>query len=99
MPLVIDPAGIEIQALQEAAPWAGKRVLEIGCGDGRLSLRLAAFRPKRIEALDPDPNRVRQARKSLPARYSKRIVFHVGHAERLRYPPGTFDTVIFAWSL
>ncbi len=99
MPLVMDPVGNEIRALQEAAQWEGKRVLEIGCGDGRLTLRLAAFQPKHIEALDPDPNRIRLARKNLPARYGRRIAFHVGQAEKLRYPAEAFDTVIFAWAL
>lgn len=99
MALVMDPAGHEIRALQKAAEWEGKRVLEIGCGDGRLTLRLAAFSPKHIEALDPDPKRIRLARRNQPARYARRIAYHVGHAEKLKYPPGTFDTVIFAWAL
>ena len=77
----------------------GEAVLEIGCGQGRLTLRLAAFRPKHIEALDPDPKGIRVARKNQPARYRRLISYHVGHAEKLRYPPGTFDTVIFSWAL
>ncbi len=99
MALVIDPAGREIRALQKAATWERKNVLEIGCGDGRLTLRLASLRPRHIEALDPDPQRIRLARRNQPARYRRRIAFHVGHAESLKYPPGTFDTVVFAWSL
>jgi ubiquinone/menaquinone biosynthesis C-methylase UbiE len=99
MPLVMDPTGNEIRALQKATSWQGKRVIEIGCGDGRLTLRLAAFRPKLIEALDPDAKRVRMARRKLPARYSRRIAYHVGQAGRLRYPNDHFDIAIFAWSL
>ena len=99
MTLVVDPAGNEIRALLKAMEWTGKRVLEIGCGEGRLTLRLAAFRPGHIEALDPDGARLRLARKDLPARYGKRITYHLGHAEKLRYPKDQFDIVIFSWAL
>ena len=99
MPLVMDPAGNEIRALQKTVEWKGKRVLEIGCGEGRLTLRLAAFHPRHIEALDPDKARVRLARKSLPAKYGRLITYHVGHAERLRYAREQFDIAIFSWAL
>jgi ubiquinone/menaquinone biosynthesis C-methylase UbiE len=99
MSLAMDPAGSEIRALQKAAEWKGRRLLEIGCGDGRLTLRLAAFGPRHIEAIDPDPARIRLARRSLPARYRKRISYHSGHTDRLKYPAGEFDTVVFSWSL
>ena len=99
MPLVMDPAGAEVRALQKALDWRGKRVLEMGCGDGRLTLQLAALGPRSIEALDPDAQRIRLARKNLPQRYKKRIAYHIGHAERLKYPPRSFDIVVFSWVL
>ncbi len=99
MPLVMDPAGSEIRALQKDVRWKGKRVLEIGCGDGRLTLRMAAFGPSHIEAIDPDAARVRVARKSQPAHYRNRIRYHVGHSGRLGYQPNQFDIVIFSWAL
>jgi ubiquinone/menaquinone biosynthesis C-methylase UbiE len=95
----MDPAGKEIRALQRMVEWKGKRVLEIGCGEGRLTLRLAAFRPRHIEAMDPDQTKVQTARKNLPEKYRKLIRYHVAHAERLRYPREQFDIVIFAWAL
>jgi ubiquinone/menaquinone biosynthesis C-methylase UbiE len=99
MPLVMDPAGTELRALQKAIDWRGKRVLETGCGDGRLTLRLATLGPRSIEALDPDPQHIRLARRNLPPRYEKRIAYHVGHAESLKYPPRSFDIVVFSWVL
>jgi cyclopropane fatty-acyl-phospholipid synthase-like methyltransferase len=42
MTLRIDPEENEIQALRELTDWRGKRVLEIGCGEGRLSQRLVS---------------------------------------------------------
>ncbi len=99
MPLVVDPTGKEIRALQDLMQWKGKRLLEIGCGDGRLTLRLAALGAARIEAIDPDPQRIRLARRNLPKRDSRHIHFHTGHAEKLKYANADFDAVVFAWSL
>ncbi len=99
MALVIDPAGDEILALKKATAWKGKRVLEVGCGDGRLTLRLAALGPQHIEAIEADGARLRLARKNLPGRYTERVRYHVGHAESLKYPKSQFDIVIFSWSL
>lgn len=99
MALVIDPAGKEIRALQRAIEWKGRRILEIGCGDGRLTLRLAAFGPRHIEAIDPDSAQVRLARRSRPKRYGKRIAYHVGQAGHLKYPDEQFDIAVFSWVL
>jgi len=35
----IDPEGVETRALARLAPVDGLRVLELGCGDGRLTFR------------------------------------------------------------
>ncbi len=99
MSLRIDPAQAELRALKKVANWTGKRVLEIGCGDGRLTLRLASLGPRKIEALDPSVQLVRMARKTLPFKYRKRVEYHVGKAEKLKYPEGLFDIVVFSWVL
>jgi ubiquinone/menaquinone biosynthesis C-methylase UbiE len=99
MPVVIDPAKVEVRELRKAALWRGKRVLEIGCGDGRLTLRLASLSPGRIDALDPDPHKVRLARRNLPAAQGNRIHYAVGQAEHLRQSDGAFDIVVFSWAL
>jgi ubiquinone/menaquinone biosynthesis C-methylase UbiE len=99
MSLMIDPAGKEIRALQNAVVWKGRKLLEIGCGDGRLSRRLAAFEPRHIEAIDPDTTQLRLARKNQPVRYSERIRYHAGQASQLRYPDNQFDIVVFSWVL
>ncbi len=99
MSLVVDPTRKELQALKRVMNWRGKRVLEIGCGDGRLTLRLASLGPERIEAMDPQARLIRQARRQKPKRYAQRIRYHVGQAEHLKYPPAVFDVVVFAWVL
>ena len=99
MTLRVDPEKNEVRALKEMTVWRGRRVLEIGCGDGRLTRRLLAHLGAQVDALDPDRKLVAKARQELPARYSERVKFKVGSAESLKYPKETFDIVVFAWSL
>jgi len=99
MALVMDPAGTEIQALKKISNWRGKRVLEVGCGDGRLTLRLAGFNPEKIIAFDPDPKSIRTARKNLPEKYKERIEYRIGNAEHVKQKANLFDIVIFSWVL
>jgi ubiquinone/menaquinone biosynthesis C-methylase UbiE len=99
MPLVIDPAEVEVRQLKKAITWRGKRVLEVGCGDGRLTLRIASLGPRSIDALDPDPGQIRLARRKLPGRLSGRVHYGVGQAEHLRRSDGAFDLIVFSWAL
>ncbi len=98
MPLRIDPEGNEIRALKGAAAWRGQRVLEVGCGDGRLTLRLARLGAE-VHAIDPDPKLIRAARRGLPGRFAERIRYQVGTAEQLKHPDDSFDLVVFSWVL
>ena len=98
MTLVIDPEKNEIRALRQVADWRGKRVIEIGCGEGRLTLRLArlgAF----VTAIDPDAKLIRAARRKLPERFAERVRYHVGKAEQLKHSDQAYDLAVFAWVL
>ncbi len=99
MALVMDPQEYEVNALERVMDWRGKRVLEVGCGDGRLTLRLARLGAKKIDAFDPDAGLIKTARRNLSARYKKQIEYRVGHAEHLDHPAETFDVVVLSWAL
>ena len=99
MTLVMDPTGDETYALKGITNWRGKRILEVGCGDGRLTLRLAGFNPEKIIALDPDPKLIRTARKNLPKKYKERIEYRAGNAEHVKHKANQFDVIIFSWVL
>jgi 2-polyprenyl-3-methyl-5-hydroxy-6-metoxy-1,4-benzoquinol methylase len=98
MTLRIDPEQNEIRALKSVANWRGKDVLEVGCGNGRLTLRLARLGAN-IRAVDPDPKLIRTARKNLPERFAGRVRYQVGNAEQLKYSNDTYDLVVFSWVL
>ena len=98
MPIRIDPEEVELRALRPAASWRYARVLEIGCGDGRLTRRLARLGAQVI-AIDPDRDAIRSARKTLPKSHARQVRYAVGTASRLEFPAKSFDIVVFAWSL
>jgi 2-polyprenyl-3-methyl-5-hydroxy-6-metoxy-1,4-benzoquinol methylase len=98
MPLRIDPERNEIRALRDLGNWRGQRVLEVGCGDGRLSRRLAGLGAA-VVAIDPDRELIAAARAGAPPRLAPRLHFEVGSAGRLEQPAQSFDRVVFAWVL
>ena len=98
MTLRIDPEKNEVRALKGVTNWNGKRVLEIGCGQGRLTQRLAQLGAT-VHASDPDSQLIRTARRNLPQRFVKRIHYQVGAGGRVDHPSESFDVVVFAWAL
>ena len=98
MAMQVDPERNEIRALAQVASWRGRRILEIGCGNGRLTLRLASLGAQ-VAAVDPDAKLVRAARRALPVRYAGRVRYRVAGALRLPYPAASFERVVFSWSL
>jgi protein-L-isoaspartate O-methyltransferase len=98
MALHIDPERNEVRALRRAADWRDRRVLEIGCGAGRLTARLLSL-GARVTALDPDAAQVRAARRRFAGRPASKVRVRVGKAQRLGDPDDSYDRVVFAWAL
>ena len=94
----IDPEGVETRALAELAPVAGLRVLELGCGDGRLTFRYASDAAA-VLAVDPDEGEVEKARNALKPTLADKVTFAVSGAAEVDAPRRSFDLALFAWSL
>jgi ubiquinone/menaquinone biosynthesis C-methylase UbiE len=93
-----DPEVRETQHLHAFADFAGARVLEIGCGEGRLTWRYAASAGW-VAGIDPDPNRLSVARSDCPSDLQARVAFALAKSENLPFPRETFDLAVLAWSL
>ena len=94
----VDPEGVETRALAELAPVDGLRVLELGCGDGRLTFQLGGAAAS-ILAVDPDEERIAQARASLSAELREKVRLVIGSAAEVDAPRGEFELALFSWSL
>ncbi len=93
-----DPENSELNALNDfVGSFSGKRVLEIGCGDGRLTFQYAA-QAALVHAIDPSEKKIAEAREKIPPELRDRVTFwNVGIEDYS--PPKKYDIALMAWSL
>jgi 2-polyprenyl-3-methyl-5-hydroxy-6-metoxy-1,4-benzoquinol methylase len=89
-----DPEGHEIEALGGVgAAFDARSVLEVGCGDGRLTRRYA-HRARSVIAIDSDAEAIRTLSGTLA-----NVDARATGIESLALARGSIDVVLFAWSL
>ena len=98
MARTLDPEGAHLAALRRLADFRGRRVLEMGCGEGRLTRGIAA-EAATVLAFDPDAESIAEARASFPSELADRVAFEVASGEEIEIERGAFDLVVFSWSL
>ncbi len=80
----------------------GARVLEVGCGPGHLSIRLARQHGLDVTGLDLDPAMIERARANADRAGDgdeRRPSFLVGDVASLPFPDGSFDLVVSTLSM
>ncbi len=80
-------------ALRRGGLGAGSRVVEVGCGTGKLTELLVA-RGLHVDAVDPGPRMIEVARRRVGD--SPLARFHVARFEDVELPSGSFDGVFSA---
>jgi ubiquinone/menaquinone biosynthesis C-methylase UbiE len=95
---VLDPEGAHIAALRRLGDFRDRRVLEMGCGDGRLTLGIASEAGS-VLAFDPDAEAVERAGRFLPAEFAERVEYRVASGKEIEVERHAFDLVVFSWSL
>jgi ubiquinone/menaquinone biosynthesis C-methylase UbiE len=94
----IDPEGIETRELLAAVDFTDKTILEIGCGDGRLTFKYAST-PKRVVGIEPGASPLRSAHSNCPTVLRPHVYFTQASAVTLPFHSDTFDIVLLAKSL
>jgi 2-polyprenyl-3-methyl-5-hydroxy-6-metoxy-1,4-benzoquinol methylase len=100
MAVIQDPENNETRALFEMVKFAGQHVVEIGCGDGRLTWRYAHL-AAHVTAIDPSEKQIALAREQLPDPLRDRLDFQSIPFEDFAAAsePAAFDIAILSWSL
>ena len=92
-----DPVDQELEALTRlAGGFVGKRVLEVGCGNGRFPRKYAS-QAAHIDAIDPNESKIERAFE-LASDDQTHVHYHIAALED--FPAAQpYDLVILAWSL
>lgn len=100
MTVRVDPENNETHALLDIVDFTRKRVLEIGCGDGRLTWRYAD-RAAHVTGIDPFERSIAQAKANTPTNLKNRVEFrHIGFDNFAAASESSmFDIAILSWSL
>lgn len=93
-----DPEEKEIEYLQDVGQVRDKRVIEIGCGIGRMTWRYASM-VRSIIGVDPDAERLATAMVDRPVALASKVSFVQADGEALPFSDESFDSNVFAWSL
>lgn len=94
----IDPEGSEVRVIHELVDFTEADVLEVGCGDGRLTWRYAD-QARSVLAIDPDPVKIERARASTPPSLRSTVRFVTADVTELDLSPSAHDVAVLAHSL
>jgi SAM-dependent methyltransferase len=96
------PIAADVATVASATAPEGARVLEVGCGPGHLSVRLARRHGLDTTGLDLDPAMIERARVNADRAVDgdeRRPSFLVGDVASMPFPDGTFDLVVSTMSM
>jgi ubiquinone/menaquinone biosynthesis C-methylase UbiE len=84
---------ITLSKILQFADLRDQEVLEIGCGDGRITSQLVG-KAKRLVAIDPDAANIAEAKENIAG-----VGLRIGFGECLEFPSESFDVILFTLSL
>ncbi|HSL25581.1 MAG TPA: class I SAM-dependent methyltransferase [Acidimicrobiia bacterium] len=98
MTAAIDPEETEVRVIHELVNFSGVAVLEVGCGDGRLTWRYAEEAGS-VLAMDPDEEKIERATVATPVSLLSKVRFLTADITEVDLSPDTYDVAILAHSL
>ncbi len=94
----VDPEGVETRAVHDLVDFAGKDVVEVGCGEGRLTWRFADVASS-VLAFDPSESAIATAREQTPAALRGRVTFQAADVASIGLGAGAYDVAVLSWSI
>jgi ubiquinone/menaquinone biosynthesis C-methylase UbiE len=98
MAVTLDPERAETKVIHDLVDFRSRDVLEIGCGDGRLTWRFAD-QAASVLAIDPKEAEIAVARERAPGGLKSRVSFKVADIRAVDLPENAFDAAVISWSL
>lgn len=98
MTVRFDPEEVETRVIHGLIDFGGKDVLEIGCGDGRMTWRFAREAASVI-AIDPTEADIATANEDTPDALKSTVSFRVADITAMDLPEGAYDVAIISWTL
>ncbi len=98
MDVSIDPEGHEVDAIHDLVDFSGQDVLEVGCGDGRMTWRYAE-RAASVLALDPNEEAINKASNATPRKLRGKVVFKAEDINEAAIPRDGFGVAVLSYSL
>jgi 2-polyprenyl-3-methyl-5-hydroxy-6-metoxy-1,4-benzoquinol methylase len=89
---------MELRLIERHVRLNGRRILEIGCGDGRLTRQLAPL-ASGVVSIEPDSAKIALARRLAASEGITNVSFRIASAESLRLGGDPFEVALFSWSL
>lgn len=96
--VTLDPEEAETRAIHDLIDFSGKDVLEIGCGDGRLTRRFAD-RTRSVLGVDLDADSIALAHVQFPEPVHPKVAFRVADITAEGLPVAIFDVAVLSWSI
>ena len=93
-----DPENTERSFLKRYIPQADGSILDIGCGDGRLTWLTARIAGLAM-GMDIDIDELRTANSRHPDIFSAKVSFAAAVGEAMPFANDVFNLAIFSWSL
>ena len=98
MSIALDPEQAETRAMHTLVNFTGTDVLEVGCGDGRLTWRFAE-QARTVLALDPEASAIETAQASCPAHLLQKVTFQTADITTVELASAVYEVVVLSWSL
>jgi len=94
----VDRDGVETTIIHDLVEFDGMRVLEVGCGNGRLTWRYGN-EASEVVALDVNEARIKEAVEARPVELRAKVAFRTADVNSLDTGDDSFDIAILSYSL